>query len=464
MTSLSTGYLWDGLVAGKKKDFLVLPDARFSYADLEQAVRRWLATFDGAGIGENDRIIIQSANQFATISCFIACLVDGVTPVMVTADTPPLRALSLAETVEAAGFIADADRMPDRLPSATASISLGKPEKAKSGLFSRGKTDWLPGISPDPATREPRLPADPDGLAFLLFTSGTTSSPSGVQLTRKNLFANLQTISRIFDYDGHSRIFNDMNLGHTDGLTQGPALALANRACLIRAGGFQIGHLEPWLETVRKERATHFITVPTIWAMIDKYAGHDDYFDAPEFKSLQSVAAKFPEELWGRLEARFDLPIANHYGLTETVASALYAGPHPEMGAFGTVGLPIDCEARIAPGSTDPKEGELQLRGDNIFPGYWRNPERTAQTFTDDGWMKSGDLARLLDDGSYQILGRIKTVIMMGIIHIIILACAASIVVGLRRCWRCISTPSSTGSTKYGSGEERSVHQRANGM
>jgi acyl-CoA synthetase (AMP-forming)/AMP-acid ligase II/acyl carrier protein len=189
-------------------------------------------------------------------------------------------------------------------------------------------------------------------------------------------------------------------------------LAALNGCAVIRAGGFQLGSIEDWLNRVRTVRATHVITVPTIWAMIDNYAAHDDYFDAPECQALLSVAAKLPAPLWQRLETRFKRPLFNQYGLTETVASALYAGPHPEMGAPGTIGNPIDCEARIDPAAAT--EGELQLRGDQVFAGYWRDDVRTAASFTTDGWFKTGDLAQQRGDGSFEILGRLKTVIMSG--------------------------------------------------
>jgi acyl-coenzyme A synthetase/AMP-(fatty) acid ligase/acyl carrier protein len=204
-----------------------------------------------------------------------------------------------------------------------------------------------------------------------------------------------------------------MVLAHGDGLVQGPMMALGTGCALIRAGGFAVDRIEDWLDTVRREGATHVITVPTVWAMIDRYAQHSDYFAAPDFRGLSSVAAYLDPTLWDRLERRFGHPITNQYGLTETVASALYAGSHPETGARHTVGRPIDCEARVVPiGEGDA--GELQLRGDNIFAGYWGDKDRTSRTLVEDGWMRTGDLARKRDDGSYEIVGRLKTVIMSG--------------------------------------------------
>jgi len=215
----------------------------------------------------------------------------------------------------------------------------------------------------------------------------------------------------VFGHDTSSRLFNDMSLAHADGLVQGPLLAVANGCALIRSGGFQLSGMEAWLGRVRSTRATHVITVPTIWAMIDAYARHDDYFDAPECRALLSVAARLPDALWRTLENRFQRPVFNQYGLTETVTSALYAGPRPEMGAFATAGRPIDCQARIDPAAAD--EGELQLRGDNVFAGYWNDAERSAASFTD-GWFKTGDMARRQEDGSYLVLGRLKSAIMSG--------------------------------------------------
>lgn len=114
------------------------------------------------------------------------------------------------------------------------------------------------------------------------------------------------------------------------------------------------------------------------------------------------------------MEARFGQPLFNQYGLTETVVSALYAGKQSEMGRVPTIGRPVDCDARIDPESPHENEGELQLCGDNIFAGYWQDDARTAASFTHDGWFKTGDLARRGEGNNYEMLARIKSVIMVG--------------------------------------------------
>ncbi|MEO5597883.1 MAG: AMP-binding protein [Novosphingobium sp.] len=415
MSGVSTRLLWERLLAGGKADFLVLPAQTVSYADLADEVRRWLQQFDDLGLSAGDRVLIRTASESAAVSCFIAALLDGLVPVLLTPDTPDPSAQAVLNTVEAACLVADSGAWQLPLPAGLRTVSLGEAEAARKSWFrKRAKADFLGGVTSASAHRPPRLPPNDSGLAYVMFTSGTTSSPSGVMLSRTNVFANLTTLSRLFGYTPQSRIFNDMILAHADGLVQGPLLALANGCALIRSGGFRLPEIEQWLNRVRQQRATHVITVPTIWAMIDSYAQHDDYFDAPECQALLSVASRLPDPLWLRLESRFKHPVFNQYGLTETVTSALYAGPAAEMGAFGTIGLPVDCEARIDPLSATPGEGELQLRGDNVFAGYWGNDGRTQASFTADGWMKSGDIARLRTDGSYAMLGRLKSVIMMG--------------------------------------------------
>ena len=381
MTALSLEQLWQRIAEDPDHVFLATPDHELSYGALGSRIRIELARFDAAGLELGQRLLIRTADETAAIVLFLAGLLDGLVPVMLTPGTPD-----------------------DRL-------------SAISALVEPGLTCQSASTGHAPADRDPRLPGDPDQIAYILFTSGTTQSPSGVNITRRNILSNLATISRLFGCDRGSRIFNDMVLAHADGLVQGPLLAMASGATLIRSGGFSLQGMELWLDRVRETRATHVITVPTLWSLIDRFAKRSDYFQAPDCRALMSVAAKLDQALWQRIETRFGRTVYNQYGLTETVTSALYAGPHPEMGASGTIGKPVDCAARIEAlaGSEVLSDGagELQLHGDNIFPGYWKNPARSAESFTSDGWFKTGDLARLLPDGSYAFLGRIKSSIIM---------------------------------------------------
>jgi long-chain acyl-CoA synthetase len=381
MSGFSLASLWETACASAGRCFMSLPDREVSYGDLVSGIRAELARFDAHGLTPGSRVLIVTEDEQQAVTTFIAALLDGHAAVMLAPGTPEKRISAIAETVE-------------------------------PGLMCRDAAEGARG-----SVRDPRLPSDGEGLAYILFTSGTTQAPSGVAVSRDNLLSQLDTLSRLFGCTAQSRIFNDMVLAHADGLVQGPLLALANGATLIRAGGFSIPRMEEWLGRIDESRATHVITVPTVWSMIERNAARADYFSAPGCRYLISVAAKLETGLWQRLEQRFGKPLYNEYGLTETVVSALYAGPHPEMGPVGTIGRPVDCEAMISNGADGEAEvgkpGELLLRGRNIFTGYWRNPDRTAQSFAPGGWLRTGDLALKREDGAYEILGRIKSIIMM---------------------------------------------------
>ena len=407
MTHASLTTVWSRLEALGSSDFMVLRDQSYSYADLADAVRRVCALFEADGLREGDRIIISSQDDFASVAVFISALFHGIVPTLLSSETRQDRAKGIASDTDCVAIFADPGLIADWNLGVTSHAISSQP--AKTGWFGHSRKQPLSIKDLPEHGIAPRLPPTDDSLAYLLFTSGTTQAPTGVQITRRNVLANAATVARVMNLNEGDRLFNDMMLAHADGLVQGPVLAMTAGASVIRAGGFAVSRMEDWLNRVRREGATHFITVPTVWALIDRYALHDDYFDAPEMRLLMSCAAKLEHDLWTRIEQRFGKSLANEYGLTETAMSALYAGPHGEMGAKGTIGKPVDCEARL-----DPETGELQLRGDNIFPGYWRNETRTAESFTPDGWLRTGDIVRQTSDGSFEYLGRIKAIINSG--------------------------------------------------
>jgi long-chain acyl-CoA synthetase len=331
-----------------------------------------------------------------------------------------VRVRAIAELTTPALIVADESRLADRdwlAPDRV--IAIPAPPQTKVGFFARAKSpaDPLAKLVPHASARSPRCDSKPEDLAYVVFTSGTTSAPKGVMITHRNLFVHLDTLSRVFAHDMNSAIFDGLPLSHVDGLVQGPLLVLANGARLVRPPPFAAQALERHLNLVRAKSATHFIGVPTIYRFIDRYALHDDYFEAEEFVGFISSASKLDETLWRRLEQRFGKPVYNMYGLTETVTGGLYAGPGRDLGGFGTIGKPIDMEVRLVRADGTPaamgEEGEMWLRGDNVSPGYFANPTATAERYAH-GWFRTGDLAVCRADGAYEIRGRIATAIVCG--------------------------------------------------
>ena len=426
--------VWASIYGHAKREFIRSPLGSFSYGSLADLVMRFCGCFDLEQLARGDRVVIVSANEPAAGSAFLAALLDGRVPVMLSPDSKPDRIRAICRSVEPAILVADqglAEGLGVDFPASARLIAIpssARFETGRSGLDAarRGLARLFKSETPTtgldlPADgREPLLPATDDSLAYILFTSGTTSSPSGVQISRNGLMAHLETLTRLFGYGADSRIFNATPLAHTDGLVQGLLLAAANGSVLLRPGPFSLPNLETWLDQIAAWEATHFITNPTVLTLAYRFAQHEDYFDDERFSGILSSASTLRPELWGKLEKRFGCSVFNLYGMTETVANATYAGRHPEMGPVGTIGVPVDCELRLmeirADGSQleSAVEGEIQLRGENVFQGYWKDAERTARTFTEDGWMRTGDLARRGENGGLSIIGRVKTMINMG--------------------------------------------------
>jgi long-chain acyl-CoA synthetase len=177
----------------------------------------------------------------------------------------------------------------------------------------------------------------------------------------------------------------------------------------------QIPTVSDW---VHRHHITHFYTVPTVLALIDRlHETPHEAFATTAFRYVISSAGMLNESLWRRFEERFGVMIVNVYGLTESVTGALYCGPDPATRRIGTLGKPVDTEVRVidADGADVARGavGELLLRGPQMTPGYFRHPEASRAVIRD-GWFHTGDLVRFDEDGFCEMIGRKKLVIMRG--------------------------------------------------
>lgn len=411
--------------AQAKAVFMELEDREVTYQELLDSIRRTCGLFDELGLEPGQRIMIQSADDTSAMTLFLAALLDGLTPVLITVETQLPRARSIYEKAQPeAVFLDENKRLVETWFGETRTIGILARPRAKTGLLARLRassarsTDTYPGNLDALEGRAPRGGRAGDDLACLVFTSGTTSSPKGVRLTHRNIFAHLATLRRVFGYGEDSRIFNAMILAHSDGLIQGPLLTAFSGSRLIRLGAFSLQNLESHLNRVHASRVTHFLSVPTVYAMIQRYAEHDDYFADPELRHVISVAAKIEPTLWHGFKRRFGHTLVNMYGLTETVTGGLFSGPGENMGGIGTIGKTVDIDARIVDPTTgqdvkDGAAGELWLRGDNVTPGYLDDLVENKERFHED-WLRTGDLARRREDGAYLIVGRIKSTLNSG--------------------------------------------------
>lgn len=418
-----------------KKPLLVGPES-VTYGELFRSVRQIAGLCEAWGLSRGDRVALATADDISKIRLFFAFLRLGITSVILDPGAGRSEARTLIEAADVKAVFADRAFL-DRaqvarfVPPGTLVMPVESGKKPARGGVSRflgrrrqaGDPASFPGVLND-AGESDRLPADvaADDLAYILFTSGTTSRPKGVEITHANLFAQERTFVRQYGLDRAAEILNVLPMFHTDGLTHGPVLAFMAGATVHRPGRFQVDTLDHLLKSIYTLQITHFITVPAVLGLINNTGEEfDDTFRTPDFKFLISTAAYLDPQLWRDVEQRFGIRIVNVYGLTETVCEALYCGPDDVTRKIGTVGKPIDCEARVVDTAGNPlgvgEVGELVIKGDHVMRGYFRQPEETAEVLKD-GWFHTGDLATRDEDGFYTIVGRKKNVIIRGGINV----------------------------------------------
>ncbi len=410
-----------------------LLDKKYTYADLHAGLAKMTAYFRQKDLTEGDRLIISSRDNYAVSILFLSCLKNGITAMMLDPDMGVMRANELIRLTQPKGLLVDNDLIGEwALADKTDFILPIKKEKQKKGLLfkkmlkskSNGqqKATTFPAILNQLDMAEGPEHIDAESIAYILFTSGSTSTPKAVQISHRALWANLNTISKVYNIEAEDRVFNILTAYHTDGIIQGPVLAVLNTHTWYHPFEFAIDKIEAIFDSIYKYRITHFITVPTLLAFLNKFSdGFEDTFDNEDFKSIVTSASPFEAELWSSFEKKFNTRVVNNYGLTETVAGASYCGPDDATHRIGSVGVPVDCAFKIineaGEALGDNEQGELLIKGDNLLTNYLNNEEATAAAMKD-GWFHTGDYAKRDADGFYYIVGRKKNLIISGGINI----------------------------------------------
>ncbi|MCS6888556.1 MAG: long-chain fatty acid--CoA ligase [Chloroflexus sp.] len=253
--------------------------------------------------------------------------------------------------------------------------------------------------------------------AVILYTSGTTGAAKGVLHRHASLYANTcQTRAWYADADeGNERVLCAIPFSHAYGMTACMNVGIALGATMILLPTFETRNV---LHTIRRERPTFFPGVPPMYAALNEVRDVRKY-GLSSLKSCLSGAAPLPIEVQEGFERITRSRLVEGYGLTEA-GPVTHANPLRGARRAGTIGLPLpNTEARIVdmqsgadlpPGAI----GELLVRGPQLMAGYWRNPQATAETITADGWLRTGDVARMLPDGYFQIIERKKEMIIAG--------------------------------------------------
>ena len=405
------------------KPWLVTAERTVTFGELAHRIEALAGFLDQAGIAPGQRVVIATRNDAEAALLFIGLICNGITVVNLDPDTGPERAASLIAKADPSLLVLDPELARSWPLPAGSPRAMELETAAPVGVLGRllGRKTAVGGLLAALAAVAPRPPqatVPPETLAYILFTSGTISQPKGVTISHRALFSHLATLRRRLDYDASSRILNTLMLSHADGMIQGPVMGFYNTCPVFRPLRFEVTRITPLLDAIYQLRITHMVSVPTMLAFLVRLGGDQrDAFQGGDFRRLISCGAQLDRGLWEDAVKLFQVPLVNIYGLTETVVGGVFAGPDAATGAPGSIGRPEDCQLRIidADGQDAPEgaTGELLMRGELLMSGYFDEPQLTAAVLQD-GWLRTGDMARRDEAGQFWILGRCKNIIIRG--------------------------------------------------
>ncbi len=256
----------------------------------------------------------------------------------------------------------------------------------------------------------------PDHEALVLHTSGTTSRPKVVPLTQRNLHASARNIAETLHLTPVDRCLNIMPLFHIHGLIAVVLSSARAGASVCCTPGF---NALKFFELALAEGPSWYSGVPTMHqAILLRAKRNPDAIGKLDLRFIRSSSASLPPAVFKELNETFGCPVIEAYGMTEATHQMASNPLPPDAQKPGCVGKEAGPEIAILnqAGTKQPqgKEGEICIRGDNVTPGYENNPKANAESFTDDGWFRTGDQGFLDEDGYLKITGRIKEIINRG--------------------------------------------------
>jgi malonyl-CoA/methylmalonyl-CoA synthetase len=377
-----------------------------TYAGLFERSAQAANALVAVGVKPGDRVAVQVDKSADVIVLTLACLRAGA----------PLLPLNTAYTlVELEYFLRDARPAlivcrPDTLDAVRSlARKLGLPAVESLGVRRDGTLAARIAAS---STEFQTVPRAADDLAAILYTSGTTGRSKGAMLTNENLSSNARTLVACWRFTAADRLIHALPVFHTHGLFVAVNVALLCGATMI----FQL-RFDPEDVLAAMSRATTLMGVPTFYTRLLEHPRLTRDI-CRNMRLFISGSAPLLAETHGTWRERTGFAILERYGMTET--NMITSNPYDGERRPGTVGFALPgVSVRICdPDSGAPvpqgEIGGIEVKGPNVFRGYWRMPKKTAQEFRPDGYFMTGDLGRVDADGYIHIVGRAKDLVISG--------------------------------------------------
>lgn len=391
--------------------WLIAPEtgATMSYAQLQCDSIDLSRFLLGMGIRKGDKVALMLHNSYQAARLLIGVMYGGfmVAPLNLLAQPSQLAyVLEHSDTRVVFTSAEFAERLKTALSGIQRDITVIAIDPDAKEIFDRSA---LPGV------QLPNVSETDDAL--LMYTSGTTGKPKGCVLSNRSVCAGGEFTSSAHELTAKDRVLCAMPLYHINGQIVTTVAPLVHGGSVVMPHRFSVSN---YWELVARNQCTWINVVPTIIAyLMNAPTPRDKGLDVSRVKFCRSASAPLPPELHRAFEQRFDISIIETFGMTETNAPCFTNPYDPAKRKIGSPGTAYGNEAKVidpATGREQPRgtPGELMLRGDNVMTAYYKDPENTAKTLEPDGWLHSGDLGYMDDDGFVFVTGRIKELIIKG--------------------------------------------------
>ena len=389
-----------------KAPCLILADGdEVSYGRLHQESARYACLLSSLGVQPGDRVAVQVRKSPQALFLSLGCLRAGAVSL-------PMNDAYQRHEIEY--FLGDATprifvcrpqirALADELAAKTGVIHVLELADNGGGSLAEGAA-----LQPDNFSTIVRTG---DDLAAILYTSGTTGRSKGAMLSHRNLASNARVLHRCWAFQPGDVLLHMLPIFHVHGLFVAIHCTLMNGSPMLFEPKFDAGRALALLP-----RATVFMGVPTYYVRLLSEPGFTWELCA-DMRLFVSGSAPLLTETFDTFKTRTGHTILERYGMTE--GNMFTSNPYKGERRGGTVGFPLPgVSVRIVDDANRPIQvgeiGQIQVKGENIFRGYWQMPEKTREEFTEDGFFKTGDMGKWDNDGYISIVGRSKDLIISG--------------------------------------------------
>jgi malonyl-CoA/methylmalonyl-CoA synthetase len=402
---MGANFLFDGLLAGRATNtgclMRVADGKSWSYAEVVALSGRFANLLQARGVQAGDRVAVQVDKSVEAIALYLATIRAGAVFLPLNSAYTRAEVGYFLDDAEPRVFVCSSNREAEFEGVGAQFVTLDG-----DGNGSLMQAAQMQAVEFDNVTRGPQ------DLAAILYTSGTTGLSKGAMLSHDNLFSNSKTLVDYWRFTADDVLLHALPIFHTHGLFVATNVIMIAGGSMIFLARFDLDQMIAQLPFV-----TTLMGVPTFYTRLLA----DSRFDrdlVAHMRLFISGSAPMLAETHVEFEQRTGHRILERYGMTETNMNT--SNPYEGERRAGSVGFPLPgVEIKISNPETGTElavgeTGMIEIRGPNVFLGYWRKPEKTALELRDDGFFISGDLGKIDTDGYLHILGREKDLIISG--------------------------------------------------